>query len=406
MSDTTEPNGRSTAVPGRSSGRLVRFWKRLAEREGIRHLTRAVNRFTARLGYQFAAALTYFSFLAMVPILMVAFSIAGFVLSSQPDLLATLRADTAEQVPGALVDTIDGILNTAIDAPLALGLIGLAVALYSGISWMGNLRSAIQALWRSDFDTDQEIAAESLLGYYLKSLRYLTFLSLAILASLILTTAGSWAQELVLGWIGLDKVTWLTPVFTFGPILLAVVGDVGVFFWIYSVLSPRHGTAPRRALIRGSITAAVAFEILKLGLTLALPLVLRSTAARVFGPIIGLLIFFNLVALVTLFVAAWIATTLPDTPTTPAPGRHAYRDPDPRTGQLSNPPADPAAAPEPIDRPDPGRVGAGQARGDRGTEEQGHSDLVGQPHGKTPEESVAEAEGAGGRDQHRAGADE
>ncbi|MDQ2845692.1 MAG: YihY/virulence factor BrkB family protein [Actinomycetota bacterium] len=353
MTDTTEPNGRPTPVARRPVGPRVRLWKRLAERRGVRHLGQAVNRFTKRLGYQFAAALTYFSFLAMVPILMVAFSIAGFVLSSQPDLLATLRADTAAQVPGALADTIDGILNTAIKAPLALGLIGLAVALYSGISWMGNLRSAIQALWRSDFDTDQEIAAESLLGYYRKSLRYLTFLGLAILASLTLTTAGSWAQDLVLGWIGLDKVGWLSPVFTVGPILLAIVGDVGVFFWVYSVLAPRHGAAPRSAVIRGSIAAALAFEILKLGLTLALPLLLRSTAARVFGPIIGLLIFFNLVALVTLFVAAWIATALPDTPTAPAHGRHAYREPDPEDGPVSTQPADPAEAPNPDPPPRP-----------------------------------------------------
>ncbi len=333
--DTTEPNGGPTPVARRPAGRRVRLWKRLVEREGIRHLTRAIRRFTERLGYQFAAALTYFSFLAMVPILMVAFSIAGFVLSSQPGLLATLRAVTAEQVPGALADTIDGVLNTAINAPLALGLIGLAVALYSGISWMGNLRSAIQALWRSDFDTDQEIAAESLLGYYLKSLRYLTFLGLAILASLILTTTGSWAQDLVLGWIGLDKVGWLSRVFTVGPILLAVAGDVGVFFWIYSVLAPRHGTAPRRSVIRGSIAAALAFEVLKIGLTLVLPLLLRSTAARVFGPIIGLLIFFNLMAMVTLFVAAWIATARPESPTAPAHGRHAYREPDPSTHQVA-----------------------------------------------------------------------
>ncbi|MEO7126642.1 MAG: YhjD/YihY/BrkB family envelope integrity protein [Nakamurella sp.] len=326
VTDTTEPNGRSK-TGGRFAGRV----KRLAERESVRHVVRATNRFNERLGYQFAAALTYFSFLAIVPILMVAFSIAGFVLSSQPDLLATLRADTAEQVPGALADTIDGILTTAINAPLALGLIGLAVALYSGISWMGNLRSAIQALWRPDFDTDQEIAAESLLGYYVKSLRYLTFLGLAILASLVLTTAGSWAQDLVLRWIGLDTVTWLSPVFTVGPILLAVVGDVGVFFWIYSVLAPRRGMAPRGVVIRGSIAAALAFEILKLGLTLVLPLLLRSTAARVFGPVIGLLIFFNLVALVTLSVAAWIATPLPDTPTAPAHGKHAYREPGPTT---------------------------------------------------------------------------
>ena len=36
---------------------------------------------------------------------------------------------------------------------------------------------------------------------------------------------------------------------------------------------------------------------------------LSSATAKIFGPIIGILIFFNLVATVVLFLAAWIATS-------------------------------------------------------------------------------------------------
>lgn len=46
----------------------------------IAHLLRAAERFNDRLGNQFGAAITYFSFLSMIPILMVSFAAAGFVL--------------------------------------------------------------------------------------------------------------------------------------------------------------------------------------------------------------------------------------------------------------------------------------------------------------------------------------
>ena len=284
------------------------WFRRGVRRPGVRHIVRAFNRFSARLGWQFSAAITYFSFLAVVPILMVSFSVAGFVLASQPSLLTSLQDSITTLLPTSLASSIKTLLDEAINARLTVGVIGLVVALYTGVSWMGNLRSAIQAMWRPDFDTDQEIAAETIWGYYLRSLVYLAALTLGIVLSLGLTTVGTSAQSVVLRWLGLDKITGLTPLFTLVPILLAMLADMVIFLGIYRVLPPKAYSAPRKALVRGSAVAAVAFEVLKLGLTYVLPTLLKSATAKIFGPIIGLLIFFDLAAIVVLFVAAWIAT--------------------------------------------------------------------------------------------------
>ncbi|MCQ5048668.1 hypothetical protein, partial [Agathobaculum butyriciproducens] len=53
----------------------------------IAHMIRAAERFNDRMGNQFGAAITYFSFLSMIPILMVSFAAAGFILASHPTLL-------------------------------------------------------------------------------------------------------------------------------------------------------------------------------------------------------------------------------------------------------------------------------------------------------------------------------
>ncbi len=153
---TVRPARRRTPWAG-VGPRARRFWRR----PGVQHAWAAQNRFLDRLGIQFAAALTYFSFLALVPLLMLAFSVAGFVLANQPSLLTGLQNDIAQALPKSLSDTVNQILATAVDARLTVGILGLAFAIYSGISWMGNLRSAIQAMWRPDFDTGSEIRAES-----------------------------------------------------------------------------------------------------------------------------------------------------------------------------------------------------------------------------------------------------
>jgi membrane protein len=307
----------------------VKAWGgRIWRRPGVQHLVAALNRYNDRLGTQFAGSMTYFSFLALVPMLMVAFSVAGFVLATHPAVVTGLRGDIARQLPSGLSDTVTGILDTAVNARLTVGIIGLVVALYSGISWMGNLRGAIQAMWRPDFDSNNEVRAENLLIYYWKSLHYLVFLGVAILLSLALTAAGSSAQMLLLRWLRLDKVSWLGPVFTVVPILLAVAADVLIFLWLYQALSPRHLKPARKPLVRGAIAVSAAFEVLKLAFTVILPLLLTSTTAKLFGQVIGLLFFLNLVATAVLFVAAWIATT---------PGQPSAAPPHPEPGRPDEP---------------------------------------------------------------------
>ena len=62
----------------------------------IAHLIRATERFNDRLGNQFGAAITYFSFLSMIPILMVSFAAGGFVLASHPMLLQDILQNSAK----------------------------------------------------------------------------------------------------------------------------------------------------------------------------------------------------------------------------------------------------------------------------------------------------------------------
>jgi membrane protein len=66
----------------------------------VAHAQRANDRFITRLGNQSAAAISYFSVVSMVPILMFAFAVVGAVLTVfRPDLLASLHALIAHYLP-------------------------------------------------------------------------------------------------------------------------------------------------------------------------------------------------------------------------------------------------------------------------------------------------------------------
>ncbi|WP_184690065.1 inner membrane protein YhjD [Saccharothrix tamanrassetensis] len=301
------------------------------ERPWLDHLFRAAQRYTEQYGAHYAAAVTYFSVLSLVPMLMIGFAVAGFVLSSQPGLLDELKGSIAEAVPGSLGDTINGVVNQAVQSKGTVGVFGLLGAAYSGLGWMSNLRDALTAQWGH--------AKEDLpfLKTALKDLLALVSLGLALVVSFGLTAVGSGFAHEVLEFIGLDGVWWAEALLKVGTIILALAANWLVFLWVLAKL-PRKAVGWRSAL-KGAAAAAIGFEVLKQVGTIYLSTVTSSPAGVAFGPIIGVLVFANLVAQFLLFITAWTATArenlLRDLPEPPPPAVirplvEVHRAPSPR----------------------------------------------------------------------------
>ncbi|WP_447004382.1 inner membrane protein YhjD [Saccharothrix isguenensis] len=289
---------------------------RLRERRPwIDHLFRAAERYSKQYGTHYAAAVTYFSVLSLVPMLMIGFAVAGFVLATQPQLMDELKAGIAEAVPGSLGDTVNDVVDQAIKSKGTVGVLGLLAAAYSGLGWMSNLRDALTAQW------GQAKADLPLLKTALKDLVALVTLGLALVVSFGLTAVGTGFAELVLRWIGLDGVWWAEALLKIGTIVLALVANWLVFLWVLAKL-PRRPVGWRSA-IKGAAAAAIGFEVLKQIGTIYLTSVTTSPAGVAFGPIIGVLVFANLVAQFLLFITAWTATArenrVSDPPPAPPP---------------------------------------------------------------------------------------
>ncbi|GAA1278520.1 inner membrane protein YhjD [Saccharothrix xinjiangensis] len=285
------------------------------EKPWLDHLFRALQRYQEQYGAHYAAAVTYFSVLSLVPMLMIGFAVAGFVLASQPGLLDEMKVSIAEAVPGALGTTINDVVEQAVKSKGTVGVLGLLTAAYSGLGWMSNLRDALTAQWGHAKED------RPFLKTTLKDLLALVSLGLALVVSFGLTALGSGFAELVLRWIGLDGVGWAQALLKAGTIVLALAANWLVFLWVLAKL-PRKPVGWRSA-VKGALAAAVGFEVLKQAGTLYLSTITTSPAGVAFGPVIGVLFFANLVAQFLLFITAWTATArenlLKEPPAAPAP---------------------------------------------------------------------------------------
>ncbi|HEX3788123.1 MAG TPA: inner membrane protein YhjD [Pseudonocardiaceae bacterium] len=275
------------------------------------HIIRANESFTRNHGNHYAAAITYFSVLSLIPILMVAFAIAGYVLAGNHALLAQLQTGITKSVPGSLGDTLNQAVGQAIKSRNTVGVIGLLVALYSGVGWMSNLREALTAQW------DQQPVKGSFVKTLVLDLIALVGLGLALVVSFAITIAGTALGTLLLKLVGLEHNSWAHVLLVVATVVLSIGANWLVFLWVIARL-PRERVGLRSAL-RGALAAAVGFEILKQLATVLLRSTSSSPTGAVFGSVISLLVFANLVSRFLLMVTAWTATARENQRARPVP---------------------------------------------------------------------------------------
>lgn len=281
---------------------------KITRRPAVAHLIRGYQRFSERLGNQFGAAITYFSVLAIVPIIMFGFSILGFVLvKGAPQLM-----DPALQRISSAMASLDTstraallrLITNSLQHYAAIGIIGLLSALYSGAGWVGNLKDAVRAQWRPSFDV--QVKKENFLVKNLSNIAILIGLLIMLVTTFALASVSTSLSGAILGWVGLSRIGWLRPVLQFVPVVFSVGAGWLVFMYLYLVLPE---TRERWAVVRrGSLIGAIGLGILQYLTSFLIGRFAQNQTASLFGPVIALMLFLNLFARLVLFVAAWIGT--------------------------------------------------------------------------------------------------
>jgi membrane protein len=266
------------------------------------HVMRAQERYQDSKGDFYAAGITYFTIFALFPLLMVAFSIAGFVLASQPELLAEITEKIKSTVSGDLGQQLVKLMGAAIDSRTSVGIIGLGTAAWAGLGWMANLREALSQMWGL---LRQEPAG--FLRTKLSDLIAIVGLFAAIVVTVALTTLGSSGLiEQIVEWLGLQDLPGMSVALRVASIVVSILVSWLLFTWMIARL-PRESLSFRSAA-RAGLMVAVAFEIFKFVASIYLKSVVTGPAGATFGPVLGLMVFAYITARMILFATAWAAT--------------------------------------------------------------------------------------------------
>lgn len=282
----------------RAKAVLARLRKK---RPFVDHLVRAGGRYQADAGNQLAAAVTYFSFLSLFPLLLLTVSVLGFALENSPDLQAKLLANVSSALPGGGTEVTRSI-NGAVSSRAATGIVGLLGLLYSGLGWVDNLRTAVRTVWHQNVNAGNFLVTKG------KDVLILIGLGLTLVASVAITGIGTAATNFLIDLVGLSPSVGLSVLTRASTVALAVVADVLIFLWLFLRL-PKV-PAPRSRVLRGALFAAVGFEVLKLVGAYYIARVTKNATATygTFGVVIGTLVWLNLVSRFVVFAAVWTVT--------------------------------------------------------------------------------------------------
>jgi membrane protein len=264
-------------------------WARLKRTQ----LWRAWKRYGDRRGNRLAGATTFFGFLSVFPLIVLAAAITGALLP--PSAIDELK-DALEQNLPVIGEKID--LDALVNHAGTIGLISAVSLLFTGLGWVDSMRASIRSMHELDDQPGNAIKLKLIDFGALIGLGLIGLLATAV--SSVLTGL----SEKLVDWSDLEG-TWLA---SWGLDLLSLVVGIGVgavlFLYLQTAL-PRIILPPKVALIAALAGGVVYYAAQRLG-NLYVNYVIGSNAA--YGALalpLALLVWIYLLTRVIMLIAAW-----------------------------------------------------------------------------------------------------
>jgi membrane protein len=267
------------------------------KRPFLDHLVRMFQRYQADGGDRLASAVTFYWFLSLFPILLIAVYFTRLALGD----------DAGRQVTSGLGPYLGQATATAVakvvqDSAGKAGLLGLFGTLLSGLGWINALREAIRMVWH------QNLKAGNIITRKVIDIVALVGLFAVIAASVVVSGAATAATEQVLSFLGLSQSAGAKVVTFVLSYVLGALIDVGIFLYLFVRLA--RVPTPVRRVLKGAVFGAVGFEILKFvgAFYIARTTSKGESTYGSFAVVVGLLLFLNLVSRLVLYTAAFTVT--------------------------------------------------------------------------------------------------
>jgi membrane protein len=265
---------------------------------------RAWNRYGHARGNILAAGVGYFAFFSLFPAVALAFTVFGFVLRGHPDLLRSVNDQLDAYLPGLIRDAQhpEGLVQFQAPAAMALtitGVIAFVTLVLAGLGWLGAVREGIRAVFGASGPVGNLITSK------LRDLGVLFTLGLGIALVAALTSTVGAAAGWIATSIGLPGDGWIVSLADFA---VSVLADTGLMIILLRVVSGVN--VPWRDLSQGALLGGVGLTLLKLSAAVLLPRMTANPLFASFAVVVGLLVWINLIAQLTLIAAAWAANDI------------------------------------------------------------------------------------------------
>ena len=289
---------------------LKQWWARLQSTAAWK----AWKRYGDSRGNLLAGGVGYFAFFSVFPAVLLAFTIFGFVLRGQPDLLEQVKDAINGMLPGFVKTAShpDGIIDVNTPTKAALSISGIVAGVglvLAGTGWLSALRDAIRQIFGVEGAPGNVVVAK------LRDLGVLALLGVAILLSAVVGgiagAAAQWAAELV----GLESQAWLL---TLVALVVGVLLDAAIIMLMLRVLTGVD--VPWRGLRNAAVFGGIGLTLLKKFGALLLTSTTSNPLFLTFATVVGLLVWLNFMSRIILISAAWAANDLDTAAIVPQPG--------------------------------------------------------------------------------------
>lgn len=282
------------------------FLDKILKAPVVQHLMAANQRYGQRLGPQFAAAVTYFSILSMVPILLFAISVTGFTVTVvYPDMWGQIEQMIRNSIGGGEQGaTIGEAVRYALEQWPSFGIVAILSAGYTGSGWVKNLKQAVRVMWRDRFSDAAQ--TKGMIKEIIINLGIFIGLLLCVALAFGTTIVGVGFSETIINALGLEDVPGIGFIVRLITIVLTFIAGWILFAYVFGVF-PGDRTNTRSFIIGASIGALLVMIVQQFAGAL-FGLFASNQAAAVFGPVLVLMLVFNTLATIILMLSAWIGT--------------------------------------------------------------------------------------------------
>ncbi|GAA2515241.1 YihY/virulence factor BrkB family protein [Rarobacter incanus] len=261
---------------------------------------RALKRYGAAAGGLLAGGVAYSAAFSLFAGLVIGYTVLIRVVGGHIELRNRALGLVDQYVPG-LVDTGNGGVLTPSQLLLEKGsavatVIAGAVLLWSAISFMGGLRTAVQTVMHAEPVSENFLIAKA------KDLGGYVILAVAVIVSAGVSIAIAAAQS----WIQEHLGTAAGPGATAAGVLFGLLIDVAVFLYVLRVMGKYRGA--RRPLFASAVAVSAVVETLRiLGTQVITGSISKNALLASFAVMITLLMLVNLLTQTVLYAAAWLS---------------------------------------------------------------------------------------------------